>query len=283
MIVSIKEIKKNNTFLILCITFILIIFPNILSAQGNLLITPKRIVFDGAKRSKDLYLVNTGIDTVTYLVSFLQLKMNEDGSIAPLPESDSTQKIASNHIRYFPRSVTLGPKESQAVKLQLVKYNELETGEYRSHIYFRPEISNKPLGSLDKKVDSGVTIQLTPIYGITLPVIVRLGNDTTTVNISKISIDLSKVGVSNLTISINRVGNMSTYGDIIVNYVSNNGITTTVGVINGIAVYTPNMKRNIQIKLNNLPEVDYKTGKLKISYTDNTAKAKILAESELVL
>ena len=41
-------------------------YPVTLLAQGNLLITPRRVVFEGTKRSMDLNLANTGQDSATY-------------------------------------------------------------------------------------------------------------------------------------------------------------------------------------------------------------------------
>ena len=37
-------------------------------AQGNLLLTPRRVVFEGAKKSMDLNLANTGKDTARYVI-----------------------------------------------------------------------------------------------------------------------------------------------------------------------------------------------------------------------
>gem|GEM_PF-5683234 len=38
-------------------------------AQGDLLIAPKRIVFDGSKRVEEINLANIGKDTATYTIS----------------------------------------------------------------------------------------------------------------------------------------------------------------------------------------------------------------------
>ena len=51
-----------------------------ISAQGDLLVTPVRVIFDGNKQKEEISLVNIGNDTTTYSVSFLQYNMNEDGN-----------------------------------------------------------------------------------------------------------------------------------------------------------------------------------------------------------
>lgn len=266
------------------IPFILpLFFTSTLDAQGNLLITPKRIVFEGSKRSEELNLANTGNDTATYMISFVQLQMRDDGSLEQITEIDSAQKFASNNLRFFPRSVTLGPNVAQSVKVQLVKTNELAPGEYRSHLYFRAVLSDKPLGTEEKKKDSVISVQLTPVFGITLPVLIRVGEATTKMSLSNLSVQLGNEGEQIFKITINRSGNMSSYGDLTVNYISTQGKVTRVGLVKGMAVYTPNSKRDFEFKLDNNRSIDYKSGKLQVIYTDQSSKAKILAEQELIL
>lgn len=278
-----KTISKCIFLLVGSFFLLTLIFPSDLKAQGNLLITPKRIVFEGSKRSEELNLANIGTDTATYIISLVQIKMKEDGSFEQIIEVDSSQKIASNNLRFFPRSVRLGPNDAQSVKVQLLKTNELSTGEYRSHLYFRAALSDKPLGTDDKKNDSVVSVQLTPIFGITLPVLIRVGESTTKLTLSNSSISVGADGAPVYKVIINRLGNMSSYGDITVNYISTEGIITRVGLVKGLAVYTPNSKREFQLKLENNSNINYKSGKLHISYTDQSLKPKILAEEEMML
>src|SRR5437868_5880944 len=140
-----KKIVKPLTLLFFLPVLILLSFltASKLSAQGNLLITPKRVVFEGNKRSEELNLANIGKDTATYIISFIQYRMEEDGKFVKITQPDPGQNFADKNLRFFPRTVTLGPNEAQTVKVQLTKANDLAPGEYRSHLYFRaspPEI-----------------------------------------------------------------------------------------------------------------------------------------------
>src|SRR5665647_386403 len=100
------------------------------NAQGNLLIFPKRIVFDGSKRLAVLNLSNIGKDSATYVISIIQIRMKEDGSFETITQPDSAQFFADKNLRIFPRTVTLAPQEAQTVKVQVIKTNELSPGEY---------------------------------------------------------------------------------------------------------------------------------------------------------
>src|SRR5687768_16657957 len=75
-------------------------------AQGDLMVTPRRLVFENGKRSYDLNLANTGKDTATYAISFVQIRMNEDGSFENIKQADPSQMFADKYLRIFPRSVT---------------------------------------------------------------------------------------------------------------------------------------------------------------------------------
>jgi hypothetical protein len=255
------------------------------SCQGNLLITPRRVVFEGTKKSVDLNLANIGSDSATYNISVVQIRMKEDGGFETITQPDPDQRFADRFIRFFPRSVTLAPNESQVVKVQLIKTGELTPGEYRSHFYFRAVPKPKPLGEKETKKDTtSISIQLTPIFGITIPVIIRNGTSTTKVTISDLAFKTLNDTVPNLSLVLNRSGNMSCFGDIAVDYVSSLGKIIRVGNANGVAVYTPNLVRRFQLNLKNSPGVSFKTGSLKVTYSaPSDVKPTKYAEAELAL
>ena len=123
-----KSRLKYFFYLFTVLSITSIINPGVIMAQGNLLITPKRAVFEGSRRSMNLNLANIGQDTATYAISMVQIRMNEDGSFETITEPDPGQRFADRFIRFFPRSVTLGPNESQLVKLQLIRQGEMTPG-----------------------------------------------------------------------------------------------------------------------------------------------------------
>lgn len=265
--------------------FISLFFTSGVMAQGNLLITPRRVVFDGGKKVQELNLANTGQDTAKYNVSIIQYRMKEDGSFQEITVPDPGQNFADKNIRFFPRTVTLAPNEAQVVKMQVDKMTQLAPGEYRSHVYFRAVPKVTALGAEEKKKDStAVSVRLIPIFGITIPVIIRVGTSTTKVNLSDLKIDIVNDSTKRLDITFNRTGNMSVYGDVKVMHVSPAGIETQVGVVNGIAVYTPNSIRKFRLDLDKKAKVDYHSGSLKVTYSaQSDAKPEKFAEADLPL
>jgi len=279
-----KTVKTLNTLLFLSgLAFISVFSPSKLMAQGNLLVTPKRVVFEGNKRSEELNLANIGKDTATYLISFIQIRMKEDGMFERITQPDTGQSFADKNLRFFPRSVTLGPNEAQTVKVQLTKANDLAPGEYRSHLYFRASPPEKPLGDIEPEKDSAISVRLVPVFGISIPVIIRKGESNATVNISDLKFQTEKDTLHAVDITFNRSGNMSVYGDVVVDHISTDGRVTRVGSVKGLAVYTPNTKRRFHLVLNNARGVNFRSGKLHVVYEDQSSRGITLAEKEIML
>lgn len=278
------EISPKSVMAILALLFMTFL-PYLSAAQGNLLVTPSRIVFDGTTTSEIINLANTGEDTARYIVSFIEYKMTDDGAFVQIEEPEKGQYFASDYVRYFPRNVVLGPKEAQVIKVQTNRTNQLEPGEYRSHLYFRSVPDLKPLGEEEVPDDTtAISVQLTPVFGITIPVIIKVGESTAAVKIADLSLS-NKDNNPLLTVSLSRSGNMSVYGNISINYTSPDGKTSQVGLVKGVAVYTPNTLRMIAIPLtfpsDNQPDAD---GILQVRYSAaSDLEESILAETDVKL
>lgn len=270
----------NNTLLIkagtsLCALLIIILgeqllFPPDSIAQGDLVIMPRRVILDANKRTQELNVANTGSDTAKYLISVVQYRMLESGAFEEILQPDSGQHFADKNFRFFPRSVTLAPNESQTVKVQVINTNELKPGEYRSHLYFRAVAKEPAAEDEASKVPKSVSVRLVPTFGVAIPVIIRNGNSTLNVKIEKPVFSLNSNGVPQLNMKFHRTGNVSVYGDVKVEHVAANGKTTQVGIAKGLAIYTPNAMRDFTLNLDKSSGVDYHKGKLKIIYTSSS-------------
>jgi hypothetical protein len=274
----------NRRCLILGFSFLQILCSAGVIAQGNLMLLPRRVIFEGSKRYEELNLANTGKDTARYVISLMHIRMKEDGGFEEISQPDSGERFADRFIRFFPHSVELGPGESQVVKIQLTKINELLPGEYRSHLYFRAIPDMAPLGEEAPVTDSGISIRLVPVFGISIPVIIRIGAPTTQVKLSDLSVQMLEDTIAILDMTFHRTGNMSVYGDISVYYTSVSGKTTLAGTAKGIAVYTPNIARGFRLPLDNKNGIDYHAGRLSVEYsTAEDSHPVRIAGADLVL
>ncbi len=251
-----------------------------MKAQGDLLIFPKRVVFDGKKKVEKLLLSNIGGDTSTYNISFIQRRMTESGKLEPINEPDSGQRFATSYLRVFPRMVTLAPSETQIVKVQVSRTGTIEDGEYRSHLLFMPEKETSPLGQENKDADTTkVTVKLEPVFGISIPTIIRKGTPNTFVSISNLEYTLEDDSQHFLSFRIHRSGNMSTYGDIVIHYISDDNTSYEIGKASGLAVYTPGTVREVKMQLKKPADADFNTGKFRIRYTEHKGE-EVIAEAE---
>ena len=238
-------------------------------AQGDLLVFPKRLEFEGTNsRFQNITINNIAKEAVTYSVSFVNIKMGEDGSFTPIEAPEKDQFFATPFLRCYPRTITLKPQESQIVKVQLIKTAEMKEGEYRSHLYFRALPKTEALVPVEeiKTEDKGLGIKLTAIYGITMPIIIKVGKSTAEVSLDNLQISKEE-GIQYLKMDFNRKGNMSVFGDIKVNYISPAGISTTVANVKGFAVYSPGVLRKAKIKLDTDKKINYSEGKIEVIYS----------------
>lgn len=270
-----------------CIILLLVVFGFSINlfAQGDLLITPKRVVFEGNKQKVQLNLINFGKDTATYSVSFVQRRMQENGSFLVIDKEESGQMFSDPYLRIYPRTITLAPREPQVIALQFRRKPGMKEGEYRSHLYFRSEKDYTPEGLVNPSLDTTVmSVQIIPIYGITIPIIIRVGKGTVNTTLSNLEIEDRQNALPLLKLVINRTGNNSIYGDISVEYIPEKGKPYEIGLVGGVGVYTEINKRSISIKLNKIAPYTILKGKLKVKYFDgDDIKGKIYAEAELEL
>jgi P pilus assembly chaperone PapD len=247
----------------------------------DLLVTPTRIVFEGNMQTTELALVNRSDKAHTYAISFVQCRMSENGEIKEIDKGtspDPDDRFADTLIRFTPRRVILEPRQVQVVRMMLRKPADLADGEYRSHLSFRLIPSAEDAVKPDS-VSRGIQIKLVPIYGVTIPVIVRQGSLTATTRLSGLRLDSR-----NLHVTIEREGTRSTYGDIEALWKAPGSKALSVALIKGVAVYTPNAKRTMVIALSSPKGVEIRGGELTVRYTAQANGAeRLLAESKIAL
>ena len=158
--------------------------PTAAHAAGDLLVAPTRIVFDG-QRGTEVVLNNIGSETATYRISVELRRMTADGRLEDVTaeEENEIEKAAKSMIRYAPRRVTLPPNQPQAIRLGIRAPEGLADGEYRAHLLFRA-IPKARSVTQSAVTTGGFKISLTPIYGVTIPVIIRQGNLQATAGIA---------------------------------------------------------------------------------------------------
>ncbi len=255
---------------------------------GDLTVSPTRVVFENRTRSAQLALIHRGKARATYRLSFVQMQMSEQGELVEVNAGEPGEAAADQLVRFSPRQVTLEPGVAQTVRLLLRKPAELASGEYRSHLLLRAIPAAGAGDSIEAlgDEDGGIAVALTPIYGVAVPVIVRHGELTATVQLSDLALEPPSDASSEPTISLllERGGERSLYGDLAVTYIPSDGRPETVlGLYKGLAVYTPNRVRNLSLRLA-LPEgLDFNGGHLRVSFSESESAEAAAAVAQLPL
>ncbi len=273
------------------IIFVSVFILPVMTAEAKVMVFPRRIIFEDNNRSATIRLINTGEEQITYRILFMQSRMTEDGNIERIASPEQRedrldQMMAQDLMRYSPRQVTLPPGEIQLVRLQVNKPAGLEEGEYRSRLLFQEIPENIEFEGDDSANNGGFSIELRAIYGISIPIFVRHGELSADVEIS--DVQLSKNEATDLLpeifLTINRSGSSSTYGNIEVKYIPNEGRTKILGRISGTALYTDVEERNLRLSLPGAQDIELNEGKIYISYSrPDEDGGGILAETELEL
>ncbi len=254
--------------------------------QGDLLVSPIRIVFEGKKMNQEIVLVNTGRDTATYNVSFIQNRAKENGSYERIETPDPGQYFASDYVRFFPRKFTLAPGEPQILRMQFRRTPDLKDGEYRSHLYFRAEPPKIELGAETNPSEetSGISINLIPIYGVSIPVIIRYGEVNAKITSTEPELEMKNDSTALLRFTMLREGNCSVYGNINILYDGPGNRSEILKVLNGLSIFTPNPSRSFEIEFPKPPDVDLSKGKITIRYSSsNDAKQETYVTKVLQL
>jgi hypothetical protein len=254
-------------------------FPTVASAGvGDLLVAPTRLVLDGRKGA-EVILNNIGDEPATYRISIEFLRMDEKGGLTEVATPSDTDKKAEDMIVYAPRKVTLAPHDPQAIRIAARAPQGMPDGEYRVHMLFRAIPPATPVTQAADTQVKGVQFKLTPIYGVTIPVIVRLGNLDATAGIADVHLD-RKDGAPFVDLDLVRNGSRSVYGEV---RVLKAGMKDPIAEQKGIAVYTEVGKRHVS-----LPIFDkYKneaSGPVTVQYVETFDDGShVLAETQAVL
>ena len=135
-----------------------------------------------------------------------------------------------------------------------------------------------------KRGGQSVSIQLTPIMAVSIPVIVRHGEVNAAVSISNLTLN-SGQGQPKLAFNIERSGNGSLYGDIEVRFVPANRTDEplVVGQHIGVSVFPPLGHLHYQIPLQLPAGRHLSTGMIEVIYRERVigGGGKILARASL--
>jgi hypothetical protein len=242
---------------------------------GDLAVNPTRVILEGRTRTAEVLLTNKGREAATYRVSFIHTRMDEAGNVTEC-EKEPGQATAEDLVRYSPREVKLAPGVTQVVRIQLRKPEDLAAGEYRAQMLFRavpPAQELNPTAEEDGKEELSISIR--PIYGISIPVVVRQGETSFQAALEAPALGApTKDGSPVVNLRVLREGNMSMGGTLEATWTPAGGKPVPAGEM-PCSVYCPLPFIRVALPLDKLAGKDLKGGILKVCFTPRDAKAPV--------
>lgn len=242
---------------------------------GDLLVAPTRLILTNG-RGAEVVLNNIGDEEATYRISAELRRMTPDGSLVEVDVPSESERIAQEMIFFAPRRVTLPPNQPQSIRIAARAPQGLPDGEYRVHLLFRA--IPKPTPVEEGVTGEGVSFQLIPVYGVTIPVIVRFGKLAVQAGVSNVRLDREAASPT-LLVDLARSGDSSTYGDLVI---SKPG-AGTIAEARGIAVYPEIGHRTVRVPVS----ADYQgplSGAVTVTYRARPSDGgEVIASADTVL
>lgn len=263
---------------------------------ADLNISPKRLVLGGANRSGVIYVFNRGTAGASYAIDLVDRVMLEDGQIIPLDEitagteaaiSAARVQSAKAMITFSPRRVTLGPGDSQTIRVRVLPPQGLSSGEYRTHLTVAtlpPEDAGLTAEQAAATNENELSTRVVALLALSIPLIVRQDAAPGTVTLTHPTLRPHAAGDAKdsagaVELQLARTGVGSSYGNLEVLAQKGNGKPEAIGAIKGIAVYPEIGLRSASIPLVRLPQAGEQ---ITIRYTDDDATpGKVLATANL--
>lgn len=209
---------------------------------GDLLVAPTRLVLDGRKGA-EVILNNIGDEPATYRISVEFRRMTADGGLVDVETPSAEDKLAEEMIVYAPRRVTLAPHQPQSIRVSARAPQGLPDGEYRVHLLFRAIPPARPVTAPPAEAPKGLRFALTPVYGVTIPVIVRFGNLAAKAGIANVHLE-TRDGKPAVALDLSRTGDRSTFGEV---RVFKSGVKNPIAIQRAVAVYKEVASRRVSV------------------------------------
>ena len=212
--------------------------------MGDINLYPRRVVIQGRQRTAQVGLFNRTANEGDYEIDITEMAMTPEGRLVALDQVEDPAliakvKSAKDMIRWSPKRLSLGGSESQTIRLMARPSPDLAPGEYRAHFLAisRPDVAAGGM-TIDEAVSGrqadGIGVTIKPRFGISIPVIVRVGETTLDLGIENPRVVTLPDGRRALSLKLTREGTRSAYGDV---RVLRTGSDEPLVVARGVGIY----------------------------------------------
>jgi hypothetical protein len=226
---------------------------------ADLNLSPKRVVFDASTRSATIYVFNQGLNSGVYSVELVDEVMLPDGHIEKVADAATdpaaasilpSLKSAKDLMLVTPHRVSIGPHESQTIRVRAHPPADGAAGEYRTHLLVSalpPEDSGLTAQQAAEKTDDKtLSVRIIALYSLGIPMIYRQGAADVRGRIDHLALSV-EADHSALDMDLARIGATSIFGDIEIRAGGAKG--PVVGLVDGVGVYPEVDHRHLKVSL----------------------------------
>lgn len=259
---------------------------------GDVNLFPKRIVLEGRRQISSIGLYNKTANEGDYEIRIVDMAMTPEGRLIAfdngLSEAEKARvKTASTFLRFSPRRVTLRGSEAQTIRIMARAEADLPDGEYRSHFMVTSIPRDVGGFSIENAAgdssEAGIGVTIRPRFGISIPIIVRIGETTLDVGITNARLLTARDGSQAVAFTITRAGTRSAFGDLAI---TARGASEPLVIAKGIGVYPEVNHRDLILPIEPQPGLPPVTSgaQITIAYVDDDyAPGRQLAELSFVV
>jgi hypothetical protein len=234
---------------------------------GGFLLAPTRIFFDGSSRAQELTIMNQSDRTQTYRFRLEDRRLKENGEYDVI--TDPADPIAASQmLRLSARQVVVPARASATVRVLLRKPAGLAVGEVRSHLIVTElPIVGAPVIASEASPD--ITVSITTIYGISIPILVRTGElsaRVTSVTPTRV-VSPERPELENVVVKVDATGNRSVFLDLRI-VSTRNRRSPPISVAKSFAIYAPLGPRLITLTLNAEETAKARAGNVVLQYQE---------------
>ena len=191
-------------------------------------------------------------------------------------------------VRWSPHHFSLPGNESQMIRIMARVSPDLPPGEYRTHfsaVAVPPGDDGLTIDEATKgqPATGGIGVKITPRFGISIPVIIRVGETTLTAGLKDLAVTTTPQGQKLLRLTITRSGTRSSFGDI---SVTAPGAPKPVALIRGVGVYPEVDERTVTVPVDPAVAARFTDhgAKLIVTYVDDDyTPGKTLAKTDFIV
>jgi hypothetical protein len=244
-------------------------------AAGGVVLMPSRVVLEGRERAVEVMLKNGGATPASFRVSIKEMEMLPNGKLQGRVKKDG-EITAADLVRFTPRQVDLAPGESQIVRFQVRKPENLPEGEYRSHALFQGIPPAKPVEPITEDTEKRLSFSITQVMGISIPVIVRHGETRASIKLAGLRYWQPDVAgaVPVISLFLERSGNRSVVGDMRATVESGGQVAkgTLLTELKGTGIYTNLDRREVHLPMYFAKDGKLKGARIKVVFTATDLK-----------